>query len=53
MAYVYLLTLQGLTCGTGEMYSVVGIYSSKEKAENALAAAREIISEAQLYYDIT
>lgn len=49
MTYVYLLTVQGLTKGTGEWYSVVGIYSSKQKAKDALAVAEDIIGEDNLF----
>lgn len=51
MTYAYLLTVQGLTKGTGEMYSVIGIYSSKEKAENARAVAEDIIGKENLYHE--
>lgn len=51
MTYAYLLTVQGLMKGTGEMHSVIGIYSSREKAVEALEVAEGIIGRENLFHE--
>lgn len=51
MDEVYLLVMQGVKNGKGEFYSVVGLYSSIEKAHEGLMQAKANVPKEDLFYE--
>lgn len=49
MGCVYLLIMQGLSSGQGEMYSVIGAYTSLDKAHEAYSEVSASIGQSNMY----
>lgn len=49
MGYVHLLVMQGLSDGQGEMYSIIGVYTSFDKAHEAYSEVSDFIGQSNMY----